>query len=66
MGSEMCIRDRFSSARSQVLALGNALDTVMALDDDAADAINGEVDGKTDTDGTAADDDDISLHDRVA
>ena len=56
----------FARARGQVLALGYALDTVVPLDDDAADAINGEVDGKTDTDGTAADDDDISLHDRVA
>jgi hypothetical protein len=56
----------FARAWGQVLALGYALDTVVPLDDDAANTIDCEVDGKTHPDGAAADDDDISLHKRVA
>ena len=52
-----------ASARGQVLALWNALDTVMALDNNAADSIDCQIYRKAHSDRAAAYYDNISLHD---
>ena len=49
-------------ARGQVLALGNFLDCLMTLNDDAADTIDRKVNSKAYTDGAATNNNNISLH----